>query len=152
MKRTSPNPQDLDSPSNGGVVGGISGVVLGLFATQIEDARLRDLVTVAAPVLAVWLGIIGAGAEFVCRTAVRNWQHSWTSKGLEKNARRILDDPNSTDVVKDASREALSKVQLMSLAHYERNVNQASKLSLPTPARKTVKKPSQKLDDADAEN
>lgn len=114
------------SKSNATLVGGGVGGAIAAISTQITDPVYRNLVTVAAPVIAVILTSVYDASALM----IRNWWHQSTQSYHEKKtteyARKILKHPDSSAEVKEKALKAIANAQIATLEFHESNLNMAS--------------------------
>lgn len=118
-----------NTKSNAPIVGGAGGVGIAALATQIEDAALRNLVTVAAPVIAVVLASVFDGIKEVFRNLWRSLRHWWHERQITSYAKKVLKDPQTAPEVKLHAEKAIANAQLATIAFHEKNLNIASELT-----------------------
>jgi hypothetical protein len=115
--------------SNAPVIGGAGGIGVAAFATQIQDPGYRNLLTVAAPVIAVMLSSIFDATVVMVRNAYQSAIQRWHEQKTTNYAKKLLNDPDSSEEVKARAARAIANAQLATIEYHEKNLTLVSQVA-----------------------
>lgn len=116
--------------SSAPIVGGGVGGIIAVISTQIKDPFFRNLVTVAAPLIAVAATSLNGAALFFIRNWWQNTTHSYHERRTTTYAKKILRAEDSSLEAKERAAKALANAQIVTLEFYESNLINVSQLGL----------------------
>lgn len=112
--------------SNATLVGGGVGGAIAAISTQITNPVIRNLVTVAAPVIAVILSGAYDALLFIARTWWQQITQSYLEKKTTDYAQKVLEHPYSSIEAKEKAAKAISNAQIATLEFHQGNLNMVS--------------------------